>query len=616
MDAVKIIAAAPTFHFFHKLALAIAVWLGVIAFFSLAANTASGQSQTGLEKRAAAREIKSSTPSGRRARILVLVDSSKPDSATRNSRSQNAINNVLGQLTPGRFKLKRQSTALHLLALEVETSELDKFVAIPSVRAIEPDRLFKPSLSSSVPIIGAPEAWALGYAGNGQFVAILDTGVDRSHPLLGSGAKIVAEACFSSNTPEPYRSVSACANAQEATTGPGAAAPCAIASDCWHGTHVTSVAVGIDEFGGDRGVAPDANAVAIQVFSNFYSSELCAPAPSCALSYTSDLLAAMEHVLSLKESLNIAAVNLSLGDSINASANCDSENLIFKSAVDTLRAAGVATIASSGNNGYRNGIVSPACISSVISVGATGDSDTIASFSNVSSNLDLLAPGVAITAAFPGGGKYSASGTSFSSPMVAGAWAILREAFPEDNINQTLSRLRDSGTLINDQRVSGSAIDLPRINLDLALTGEAPQPQHQRSGYIALRGCRVLDTRNDGAIAAGVIAPITLATGSLSNLEHVLGCEVPGDLLWVHVNVTVIAKRSSAGYLRLWAGGDTEPRATVAAWNKDSNVANAMQIGVCDDASCNSDLSLKYYTQGGDSVDIVIDLLGYHPNDR
>jgi subtilisin family serine protease len=60
------------------------------------------------------------------------------------------------------------------------------------------DTLSAPTLADSVPLIGADVAWAAGYSGAGQAVAILDTGVDKTHPFLTG--KVIAEACFSSTT--------------------------------------------------------------------------------------------------------------------------------------------------------------------------------------------------------------------------------------------------------------------------------------------------------------------------------------------------------------------------------------------------------------------------------
>ena len=102
-------------------------------------------------------------------------------------------------------------------------------------------------------------------------------------------------------------------------------------------------------------------------------------------------------------------MNLSLGGG-KYSANCDSEP--EKPAIDNLRSAGIATVVASGNDGYRDSISAPACISSAVSVGSTTDSDTVSSFANLASILSLLAPGSSINSSVPGGGFAVWSGTS------------------------------------------------------------------------------------------------------------------------------------------------------------------------------------------------------------
>ena len=63
-----------------------------------------------------------------------------------------------------------------------------------------------------------------------------------------------------------------------------------------------------------------------------------------------------------------------------------------------------ASVVASGNDGWKDSISQPACISSAVSVGATTDTDAIASFSSIYPQIDLLAPGVDIVSSVPGGG--------------------------------------------------------------------------------------------------------------------------------------------------------------------------------------------------------------------
>ncbi len=157
--------------------------------------------------------------------------------------------------------------------------------------------------------------------------------------------------------------------------------------------------------------------------------------------------------------------------------------------------------ASSGNDADDTGITDPACLSSVISVGATYDADDIgymhwiqsgcidpttavdkiACFSNVSSDLDLLAPGSTIDSYGLGGnGNISnKSGTSMASPHAAALAALIIEknsSLTPDNIEDIL---KDSGVPILDERIgmtfprieAAGALDLTNPTLTLNTTG-------------------------------------------------------------------------------------------------------------------------------------------------
>jgi len=276
------------------------------------------------------------------------------------------------------------------------------------------------SLAQSVPLVEGNLAHTQGFTGAGQAIAVLDTGVDASHPFLSP--RVISEGCFSSNSSDTS---SVCPNGQEAQTGPGAAAPCS-PSGCSHGTHVAGISAGSGP--SFTGVAPEANVIGVQVFSQFNSSSACLPDPApCISAFTSDIIAGLEFVLSQASSLNIAAVNMSLGGG-SFTSFCDSDPT--KVAIDALRAAGIATVIASGNEGQTNAISGPACISTSVSVGSTTKQDSVSSFSNSASFLTLLAPGGQINSSVPGNGFSVFSGTSMATPHVAGAFAVLRSANP------------------------------------------------------------------------------------------------------------------------------------------------------------------------------------------
>ena len=241
--------------------------------------------------------------------------------------------------------------------------------------------------------------------------------------------------------------------------------PCsASVSGCDHGTHVAGIAAGHN--GSLSGVAQDATLIAIKVFSIIHSADFCYPGPNpCLGAYDSDILAGLDRVYALRTQFDIAAVNLSLADG-EYSGTCDASFPAYKSAIDSLRNVGIATVISSGNDGAKTRISAPACVSSAISVGATTKSDKIASYSNRSSALKLLAPGSSIYSSVPGGGYATFSGTSMAAPHVAGAWAVMRSRQPTASVTDILNALTTTGLGIIDP---ATGVTRRRIKLDAAV---------------------------------------------------------------------------------------------------------------------------------------------------
>ncbi|MEO3887485.1 S8 family serine peptidase [Nonomuraea sp. B5E05] len=385
-----------------------------------------------------------------------------------------AVAKDLEQASEGSRVLEAASSP-HFFVAEVDQRTLAKLRKDARVQSVYKDELRHPTLDASTALIRSDRANTAGWTGRGTTVAVLDTGIDRDHPFFRG--RLVDEACFSSSDAGDG-TVSLCPNSQPSQTGPGSAdaetAQCLVngSNACSHGTHVAGIAAGAVTAGApSNGVAPAARILAIQVFSRVDNPMTCGSGGGtpCFLSYTSDQKLALEYVARVARANNVAAVNLSMagGDLFSEACDADPAAAGVKPEFDALVALGVAPVVAAGNNGSPNSVSSPACISTAVTVGATGDDDTPAAFSNRGAMLDLFAPGVDINSSVPGDAYGELSGTSMAAPHVAGMFALMKQAYANNTVAQSLQRLKSTGTPIRyDAR--GTSTVTARIDAERA----------------------------------------------------------------------------------------------------------------------------------------------------
>ncbi|HEY0471332.1 MAG TPA: S8 family serine peptidase [Kribbella sp.] len=255
------------------------------------------------------------------------------------------------------------------------------------------------SLDQSVPQIGAPAAWAAGYTGKGVSVAVLDTGIDATHPDLAT--QVAGAKNFTGEQAGDF---------------------------VGHGTHVASTIAGTAaaSAGKYKGVAPDAK---------LYDGKVC-ELRGCP---DSAILAGMEWAAT---EVKAKVVNISLGGQ-------DTPELDpIELAVNRLTAqTGTLFVIAAGNSGPGAGSVeSPGSADAALTVGAVDKQDKLAEFSSRGPRIgdgavkpDVTAPGVDIVAAKskdsqigePVGDKYlRLSGTSMATPHTVGAAALLAQEHP------------------------------------------------------------------------------------------------------------------------------------------------------------------------------------------
>ncbi|MFI6099072.1 S8 family serine peptidase [Lentzea sp. NPDC051213] len=262
------------------------------------------------------------------------------------------------------------------------------------------DAVHQAALDRSTAQIGAPQAWQAGFDGKGVKIAVLDTGVDNTHPDLAT--QEVAEKNFT-DSPDNQDRVG-------------------------HGTHVASIAAGTGAKSGGKfkGVAPGARVLDGKVLGDDGSG------------YESGILAGIEWAVEQQADV----VNMSLGGHDSPLLD-PMEILINKVSQET----GTLFVIASGNAGP-NSVGSPGSADAALTVGAVDRADKLASFSSTGPRNgdgaikpDITAPGVGIGAAAagrlgetqpkPAEGYVSLSGTSMATPHVAGAAAILAQVHPD-----------------------------------------------------------------------------------------------------------------------------------------------------------------------------------------
>jgi uncharacterized repeat protein (TIGR02543 family) len=342
---------------------------------------------------------------------------------------------VKSELVDPDLEVKTDYSVLPIMHVRINSARaLDKLIKNQKVLSIDENKPNTTFLAQSLPLIGRTDTQVSGYIGAGTTVAVLDTGVNYTLAAFGS--------C---STPGGNCKV---AYAQDFASSDGQL------DDNGHGTNVAAIVLG---------VAPAAKIAALDVFR------------TDGYAYSSDIINAINWCITNKTTYNIASINMSLGGGRYFSPvdPSDSWGTAIQRAINT----GILVAAASGNETYTDSMGTPAAYSNVVSVGAVYDAnlgrvnwsdcndfstfaDKVTCFSNSASFLTLLAPGAIINAA-----DISMSGTSQATPHVAGAAAVLRAAFPDDSVSQTVARLKE-GKSITDPR---NGIVTPRVDFVTAL---------------------------------------------------------------------------------------------------------------------------------------------------
>ena len=366
---------------------------------------------------------------------------------------------------------------------DVPASQVAKLAAQPGVVRIAYDAPVKiqgdplndccDRLQSVHPFaVDAVRQWSSGskLRGTGIGVAVIDSGVRDSHPdFMGA------------NVWDPStRRVPLVLNGILGVTSSGR-------DDNGHGTFVAGIIAGrgwglpgMQDFGKYIGVAPDSNIISIKV------------SDSTGMAHVSDVISAIEWAAKNRQTYNIRVINLSMVSSMVSSYKTD----MLDAAVELAWLQGLVVVVANGNGGANAGITSPANDPYVISVGATDDmgtaatyDDTLAAFSSYGvtvdgvSKPDLVAPGRRIISALSSrfdtlalqnparvvdDGYIRMSGTSASAPVVSGVVAQLLQAHPTLNPGQVKWLLTHTALPISGP---GTGAGYPQVGAAVQRTG-------------------------------------------------------------------------------------------------------------------------------------------------
>ena len=293
---------------------------------------------------------------------------------------------VRGSLVGRGASVNAHLAGAHAFAVSLRPGlSMAEVATMPGVRLVEEDAvvtiLKRPApapvvetLPWGVDRVEADAVWGTT-TGDPVKVAVVDTGIDRTHPDLAGNLK------------GGYNAISPTVSWTD---------------DNGHGTHVAGTIAAIDNTIGVIGVAPQADLYAVKVLNRRGSG------------LTSDIIEGIDWAITN----DMDVINMSLGSSTYSST--------FEAACTRAIEAGVVIVAAAGNSGPGDATVGyPAKYPGVIGVSATDSSNVIAYFSSRGDGVDIAAPGVSIYSTYRGGAYTTMSGTSMASPHVAGVVALI-----------------------------------------------------------------------------------------------------------------------------------------------------------------------------------------------
>ncbi len=412
-----------------------------------------------------------------RAEVMLTLDLDKAASGkTQAGRMDDVQGQMVRKIAALQSDVKYVFENIPVITAKIDSATFEYLKNSDLVSCVEAVIEVQTQTAQGIPLIGGNTYRSI-YDGSGTAIAIIDSGVDYTHPALGGGgfpnAKVIGGYDFGNSDADPMPKM------------------------IGHGTQCAGVAAGdivnyADYVGG---VAPGSRLYALKVMPDYSGSAT-----------SSNIASAVDWCISHQyddPNNPILVISMSLGDGQEYAGSCDDQSPALTNAVNAAAACGITVLASSGNNGFCDSMNFPACISSVISVGAVFDAelgnvnlgistqsclytesltysmaayaDMVAPYSNSSPLVDVLASSnnvyttdiKGVTGSSVGDYFGLFGGTSAACAYSAGAVASLQSAAIEMigrflTPSEVRDVLKNQGEPVEDWK---NSIITPRINL-------------------------------------------------------------------------------------------------------------------------------------------------------
>jgi hypothetical protein len=507
------------------------------------------------------------------AEVVALLDgkplAERPHARAAIEREQQAVAARIRAAVPGARIRWRYQLVLNGFAVVAPAGAAHRIAAVPGVREVQASVRYHRALYQSPRVIGAPQVWGptLASAGQGIKIAVIDDGVDQTHPFFsptgftmpagfprGQRAYTTAKVIVARAFPPPganwsYAKVPFDPNESE------------------HGTHVAGIAAGDhDTSANASGTRVKVSGIAPRAYIGNYRIGTVPTAGFGLDGNSPEIAAAIEQAV--KDGMNV--INLSYGEP----EITPSRDIVVR-AMNAAAAAGVVPVVAAGNDFDSVGagsVGSPGTAAAAISVAAASKSRVIASFSSggptpLSLQLkpDVTAPGVNILSSVPRReGSWSFfDGTSMAAPHVAGAVAVLLQRHPAWTAAQVKSALVSSGNAVTSRgrevaptREGGGMIWLPRADQPLVFA----RPTSLSFGLLRrgqARGLKLSLADAGGGAGAWQVALRQLVRARGVSLRAPASVAVPGALT-LRIAVSKSARGNEAsGFVVLTRGTAT-----------------------------------------------------------